>query len=86
MAWVEVLAGNDGIVDQVHCKVCKTIETKERLITMKLDYLYKHDGCKKAKVDTLGMIKGMIYYCPKFAHKKMKHYMLLVFVTMLVIN
>jgi len=48
--------------------VCITIETKERLIVAKLDSLYKHVGYKKAKVDTLGMVKGMIYYCPKSMH------------------
>jgi hypothetical protein len=63
-----------------------TIETKERLIITKLDFLYKHDSCKKAKVDTLGMVKGMIYYCPKSVHEKMKHCVLLVFITMSVIN
>jgi hypothetical protein len=86
LAWVEVLARNDGVVDQVYYKVCRTIETKERLIVAELDSLYKHIDCKKAKVDTLGMVKGMIYYCPKYVHKNMKHCMLLVFITMLVIN
>jgi hypothetical protein len=66
--------------------MCTTINSKERLLATKLDSLYKYVGHKKATVDTLGMVEGMIYYCPKFVHKKMKHCMLLVFVTMWLIG
>jgi hypothetical protein len=46
---VELVVGTNGVVNQMCCKVCTTIEGKERLLTTKLDSLYKHARRKKAK-------------------------------------
>jgi hypothetical protein len=40
--------------------VFTTIEGRERLLTAKLDSLYKHARRKKAKAKYLGMAKGTI--------------------------
>jgi hypothetical protein len=37
-----VVVGSDGIVNQVHCEVYTSIESKEKLLVVKLDSLYKH--------------------------------------------
>jgi len=64
------MARSDGVVNQMHCKVCTTIKDRERLLATKLDSLYKHVGEKKAKANHLGMAKGTIYYCKNFVHQK----------------
>ncbi len=61
--------------------MCTTIESRERLLDAKLDSLYKHVDRKKAKVDTPRMVKGNIYYYPKYVH-----YMLPIFITMWLIS
>jgi hypothetical protein len=50
--------------------VCTTIESKERILVVKLNSLYKHVGRRKAKTNHLGMAKGTFYYCMNFVHQK----------------
>jgi hypothetical protein len=52
---LKLVVGTDGVVNQMRCKVCTTIEGKERLFAAKLDSLYKHARRKKAKANHLGM-------------------------------
>jgi hypothetical protein len=54
------MARSDGVVNQVCCKVCITIEGRDRLLMAKLDSLYKHARRKKAKANYLGMAEGTI--------------------------
>ncbi len=68
LPWAQLVVKIDGIVDQVWCKVCTTIESRERLLNAKLNSLYEHVGLKKAKVDTPRMVKGNIYYYLKYVH------------------
>jgi hypothetical protein len=75
-----------GLLTKFSVKCAQPSNNKERLLVTQLDFLYEYVGHKKAKVDTHGMVEGKIYHCPKFVHKKMKHYMLLVFVTMWLIG
>ncbi len=58
------------MVNQACCKVCTTIESKEKILTTKLDSLYKHAGRKKAKENHLGMVESAIYYCKNLVHQK----------------
>ncbi len=37
--WVKSMAGSDGIVNQVCCKVCTSYESKENILATKLDSL-----------------------------------------------
>ncbi len=64
------MARGDGVVNQMCCKVCTTIEGKERILAAKLDSLYKHARRKKTKANHLGMAKGTIYYYKNFVHQK----------------
>ncbi len=66
------MVGSDGVVNQMCCKMCTTIEGKERLLATKLDSLYKHAGRKKAKANHLGMAEGTIYYCKGTFKPKVK--------------
>ncbi len=68
LPWAKLVAKSDGIVDQVWCKVCTTIESRERLLNAKLNSLYKHVGLKKAKIDTPRMVEGNICYYFKYVH------------------
>lgn len=58
------------MVNQVCCEVCTTIESKEKILVVKLDSLYKHAGRKKAKAKHLGMAEGTIYYYMNFMHQR----------------
>ncbi len=66
------MVGCDGVVNQVRCKMCTTIEGKERLWATKLDSLYKNARRKKAKANHLGMAKGSIYCCKGTFKPKVK--------------
>ncbi len=72
---------------KVCCKVCTTIESKEIILATKLDSLYKHVGRKKAKANHLGMAEGTIFIIIRIlCTKKMKPYMLLIFIAIVFIN
>ncbi len=66
------MARSDCVVNQVCCKMCTTIEGKERLLATKLDSLYKHARKKKAKANHLGMVEGTIYYYKGMFKPKVK--------------
>ncbi len=68
--WAKLLAISHGVVNQVCCRVCTTIEGNERFLVAKLDSVYKYARRKKAKENYLGMAKGTIKYCKKIMHQK----------------
>jgi hypothetical protein len=80
------VAGGDGVVNHVCCKVCTVIEGKERILAAKLNSLCKRTRRKKAKANHLGMVEGTFYYYKNFVHQKMKPCMLVVFIAMWFIN
>ncbi len=50
LPWAKLVTNEDRKVHQVECKVCSTIERKDKLLTAKLDSLWKHNGRRKALV------------------------------------
>jgi hypothetical protein len=54
----------------VRCKVCSTIEGREKLLVPKLDSLVKHFWVKKCMVAKLGFVVGQFYSCPTNTHMK----------------
>jgi hypothetical protein len=62
LQWAESVLGNDGRVHQVCCLVCTKIEGRDKLLTPKLDSLWKHGGCRRAHTDIPGVEKKGEYY------------------------
>jgi hypothetical protein len=50
LPWEKSIVDEKGLVQHITCKMCTSIERKEKLFTPKLDSLLKHVGCPKAKV------------------------------------
>ncbi len=42
LPWVESIVDENGLMQQVRCKICTSIERKEKLLGPKLDSLLKH--------------------------------------------
>ncbi len=59
--WAELVGGLDGKVKMVRCKVCSTIERREKLFVPKLDRLKKHSGKRMCKVAWLNKALGKSY-------------------------
>jgi hypothetical protein len=55
----------DGKVHQVKYKICSKIEGKEKLLTPKLDNLWKHGGRRKALTNIQGVYEAGEYYMNK---------------------
>ncbi len=79
---VKSMAGSDGIVNQVCCKVCTFYEGKEKILATKLDSLFKHVRQKKPKVNIPKMVECTIYYCRCMCIKKIMSCMLPIFIRM----
>jgi hypothetical protein len=47
---VKSMLGLNGKVHPIKCKICFKIEGKEKLLTLKLDNLWKHGGMSKILV------------------------------------
>jgi hypothetical protein len=62
LPWAESILGNDSRVHQVHCLVCTKIEGHDKLLTPKLDSLWKHGGRRRAHTDIPGVAKKGEYY------------------------
>jgi hypothetical protein len=65
LPWAKLVTSEDGKVHQVECKVCSTIERKDKLLTAKLDSLWKHNGRRKALVVITGVCKVTYFYMSK---------------------
>jgi len=48
--------GKDGKMRMVRCKVCSTVEGREKLLVPKLDFLVKHFGLTKCTATKLGFV------------------------------
>jgi hypothetical protein len=59
--WGELVVGLDGKVKMVQCKVCSTIEQREKILVPKLDGLKKHSGRRMCKVAHLIRVLGKFY-------------------------
>ncbi len=57
----ELVVGLDGKVKMVQCKVCSTIEQREKILVPKLDGLIKHSGRRMCKVVHLSKVFGKSY-------------------------
>jgi hypothetical protein len=54
LPWAKSVLGNDGRVHQVRCLVCTKIEGRDKLLTPKLDSLWKHSWSGE---------EGRVLYC-----------------------
>jgi hypothetical protein len=52
-------------VHKVKCKVCSKIEWKDKLLTLKFDNFWKHNGRRKALVVIPGVCKVRKFYMKK---------------------
>jgi len=68
--WAELVCAKDGNMQMVRCKVCSTIEGREKFLVPKLDSLVKHFGLKKYTFAKLGFAVGQFYSCPTNTHIK----------------
>ncbi len=53
--------------------VCTFVEGKKKLLAPKLDSLFKHQGCCKAKVSMPKVDACNFYFNKDFMHAKNKH-------------
>jgi len=58
LPWAKSMFDEKGEVQQVQCKVCTSIEGKQKFLVAKFDSLLKHQGRQKAKVSMLGVDAG----------------------------
>ncbi len=72
LPWVEGVFNVDGILQNVQCRVCNTIDRKLLLFPPKWDTLMKHEGRRKVNKDLpqLGVKVGEWYTNKTSKHKK----------------
>jgi hypothetical protein len=73
LSWAKSIVDENGLMQQVRCKICTFIERKEKLLAPKLDSLLKHVGAWKAKVSMLGVDYGSHYFNKNLMHAKNRH-------------
>jgi hypothetical protein len=64
--------GLNGLVFQVKCVVCSTIEKKDNSFPLKLDILQKHVGCCKIIVATADVVVSEWFYYKDASHNENK--------------
>jgi len=52
------------------CKVCSKIEAKYKLLVSRLDFFIKHSSLRKCDIAKLGVVVGLYYVKPDYAHSK----------------
>ncbi len=73
LPWEKSIVDENGLMQQLRCKICTFIERKEKLLAPKLDSLLKHVGHWKAKVFMLGVDYGFHYFNKTLMHAKNEH-------------
>jgi hypothetical protein len=66
--WAKSVMGSNDKVVQVRCKVCSFIDGKDKLLVVKLDFLWKHARCPKPLVVMSGVKVGEHYFLKFNAH------------------
>jgi hypothetical protein len=69
--------GEDGRMHHVWCKICISVEWRDKLLVPKLDGFYKHSGRRKCK-HAIPRLKVVEYYInPHSQHAKKNAFMAL---------
>jgi hypothetical protein len=71
--WIKFLINEKGVMHQIRCKICTSIEGKEKLLAPKLDNLLKIVGQWKCLVSQLGVYVGSYYFNKNLVHMKNEH-------------
>jgi hypothetical protein len=53
LRWVKFIVGDNGRAHKVKCKVCRKIKTHNKLLVLKLNFLWKHVGQGKELLQSL---------------------------------
>jgi len=62
LPWVKFIVGANGKAHKVKCKVCREIKRHNKLLVLKLNFLWKHVGQKKATTTILNVMAMGEYY------------------------
>lgn len=68
LSWDKAVMGVDGKISQVRYKMCIFVERQDKLLVVKIDFLWKHVGRCKALCDTPKVKKGEYYYFGQNQH------------------
>jgi hypothetical protein len=68
LPWAKFVFDEKGEVQQVRCKVCTSVEGKQKLMATKLDSLFKHQGHRKAKVPMPSVDARSFYFNKKIMY------------------
>ncbi len=56
LPWVKFIVGVNGRVHKVKCKVCRKIKRHNKLLVLKLNFLWKHLGQRKTTTTILNVV------------------------------
>jgi len=62
LPWVEFIVGVNERVHKEKCKVCRKIKGHNKLLVLKLNFLWKHVGQRKATTTILNVVAMGEYY------------------------
>jgi hypothetical protein len=62
LPWVESVIVTICNVHQIQCAICSKMEGKPKLLVLKLDNLLRHVGHLKAKVTSLRVEVGFLFF------------------------
>ncbi len=68
--WAQSILGPYGLVYQVKCVICFTIDRKDKFLSPKLDIFHKHVDHCRAMVATSNVAVGNWYYSKDATHNK----------------
>ncbi len=75
LPWVEFFMNGDCLVSSIRCIIYSKVESREKLLIAKLDFLLKHYRMRKTTFIISGVKVGKFYENKKCAHKKIKFYL-----------
>jgi hypothetical protein len=62
LPWVKFIVGANGRVHKVKCKVCRKIKGHNKLLVLKLNFLWKHVGQRKTTTTIFNVVAMGEYY------------------------
>jgi len=69
LLWVKFIVGANERVHKVKCKVCRKIKGHNKLLVLKLNFLWKHDCQIKTIITILNVVgMGEYYFLKKNQH------------------
>jgi hypothetical protein len=62
LPWIKFIVGANGRVHKVTCKICRKMKGHNKLLVLKLTFLWKHVGQRKATTTILNVVAMGEYY------------------------